>query len=186
MRKAKRRLRAKTLAQVLASLFGILPLSALADGAAGGAATKMPPATPDPEPLVKMKSLLGNWTADMGKNKMSASYKLTGGGKCVSETFKPNPKTEMMTVYCADGPGMVVTHFCDGGSQPRMRTKGVSSDGKTLDFAFLDITNLPAPNAPHMRSVKITFQDETHFVQEWTSKDGDKETPMKFTWTKTK
>jgi hypothetical protein len=39
---------------------------------------------------------------------------------------------EMVTVYHADGPDLVLTHYCLEGNQPRMRAKG--AQGSRFDF----------------------------------------------------
>ena len=40
------------------------------------------------------------------------------------ETVFPGSPHEMVTVYHADGPDLVLTHYCMEGNQPRMRAQG--------------------------------------------------------------
>lgn len=160
------------------------PAWATPRGPAGKEAAKEAAPAPDSPALSKLKSLVGEWQGKAGEAQLHASYKAMGGGKCVAENLKVGQKTEMLTVYCADGPAVMVTHYCDGGTQPRLRAEGLSADGKSLDFKFKDIGNLSAPGAPHMHSMKLTFQDGSRFVQEWTSMADGKESPMVFSWSK--
>jgi hypothetical protein len=92
----------------------------------------------------------------------------------------------MMTMYHADKGGLMLTHYCKLGNQPRMRADMPDSDAKTLAFHFVDITNLSKPTDPHMHKVSLSFQDQDHFTQEWMlSKDG-KELPHRFEFTRVK
>lgn len=148
----------------------------------------MPAPTPDTAVLVKLKTLVGEWQAPMGDRTATVTYKATGGGKCVAETLAAGTPHEMLTLYCADGRALVATHYCAGGTQPRMQAEGLSADGQTIDFKFKDITNLGAPDAPHMRTVKFTWQGDKIVTQEWggVGPKGKPEPPMVFRWTRVK
>ncbi len=50
-------------------------------------------------------------------------------------------------------------------------------DGKTLEFSFLDATNLSSPQAGHMHHAVFTFVDANHYTEEWTfTQDGQSKT----------
>ncbi len=98
----------------------------------------------------------------------------------------PEGKPMMMTMYHADKTGLMLTHYCKLGNQPRMRVDRPGGDAKTLTFNFIDITNLAQPTDAHMYKVSFTFQDQDHFTQEWMlSKDG-RELPHRFEFARVK
>jgi hypothetical protein len=49
-----------------------------------------------------------------------------------------------------------------------MRSQTVPVGSNTITFDFVDVTNLSAPDAGHMRKLVVTFEDKNHFTQEWT------------------
>src|SRR5918995_3683440 len=73
----------------------------------------------------RLKAMEGEWIDVTGafgaKGAVVASYKVTGAGNTIIETFPINTPYEMTTVYHRDGSHVVLTHFCSGGTQPRMR-----------------------------------------------------------------
>jgi hypothetical protein len=139
---------------------------------------------PDFGPLA---SLVGDWQGKDPEGKpMAVSYHWTGGGTSLVETMTKAQKPLMMTMYHADKGGLMLTHYCKLGNQPRMRADMPGSDAKTLAFNFIDVTNLANPTDPHMHNVSFNFQDQDHFTQEWMlSKDG-KELPHRFEFTRVK
>jgi hypothetical protein len=134
-----------------------------------------------------LASLIGEWQGKDPEGKpMTASYQWTGSGTTLVETMTKAQKPLMMTMYHADKGGLMLTHYCKLGNQPRMRADRPEGDAKTLTFNFIDITNLAQPTDPHMHKVSFTFQDQHHFTQEWMlSKDG-KELPHRFEFTRAK
>ena len=134
-----------------------------------------------------LASLVGEWQGKDPEGKpMTASYQWTGGGTSLVETMTKSDKPVMMTMYHADKGGLMLTHYCKLGNQPRMRADLPGSDAKTLSFHFVDITNLSQPTDPHMHKVSFTFQDQDHFTQEWMlSKDGI-DLPYRFEYTRAK
>jgi hypothetical protein len=139
---------------------------------------------PDFGPLA---SLIGEWQGKDPEGKpMTASYQWTGSGTTLVETMTKAQKPMMMTMYHADKTGLMLTHYCKLGNQPRMRADIPGGNAKTLTFNFIDITNLTQPMDAHMHKVSFTFQDQDHFTQEWMlSKDG-KELPHRFEYTRAK
>ncbi len=135
----------------------------------------------------RLRSLAGEWQGVVGANKGAVTYTIVSGGSVVMESIKmPAPEPDMVTVYHRDGTGLVATHYCSLGNQPRMRATEASPDGKTIRFRFADITNLSKPDGPHIRHLTITFQDADHFTQDWTSLAKGKEEPSVFKWTREK
>ncbi|MDN5941214.1 MAG: hypothetical protein L0H94_04950 [Nitrospira sp.] len=134
-----------------------------------------------------LASLVGEWQGKDPEGKpMTASYQWTGGGTSLVETMTKAQTPVMMTMYYADKGGLMLTHYCKLGNQPRMRADRPGNDVKSLSFHFVDITNLANPTDAHMHKVSFNFQDQDHFTQEWMlSKDG-KELPHRFEFTRVK
>ena len=120
----------------------------------------------------KLKALAGEWrtkTPDGTAHKVT--YRLVSSGTAVMEELEAGG---MVTVYHQDGDSLLLTHYCAGNNQPRMRAK--PAGGNTLDFRFEDVSNLPDPKAQHMRHMSLTLKDADHISQQWTfSKAGEEE-----------
>ncbi len=84
----------------------------------------------------RLKTLQGDWIDVDGvfgeKGKVAVTYRVTGGGNTIVETFPVGTPFEMMTVYHKDGAGLALTHFCAGGTQPRMTSKGLDGQRARL------------------------------------------------------
>jgi hypothetical protein len=142
-------------------------------------ATVLPGAPGTSPAWEKMKSLAGEWSGTMnhGGQEMpvSVSYTLVSSGTSLMERLTTPDGSDMVTMYHPDGSRIMMTHYCSGGNQPRMRTETSSAD--SIAFDFVDATNLASPKAEHMRKLVVKFQDTDHFTQEWTHrKDGKDET----------
>ena len=130
-----------------------------------------------------LQSLAGDWVGADGK--VHVTYVLVSGGTAVMETLKPPaPEPEMVTMYHRDGNGLVATHYCSMGNQPRMRAS--AGDAKTIRFRFADITNQATPDQGHIKDLTITFEDADHITQEWIGVDKGKESAEVFHWTRKK
>jgi hypothetical protein len=88
-------------------MLAALVLSAGAARAAAPAGAAAAPGKPASASLERLKTLAGEWVA-------------------------AEDGDEMVTVYHADGPDLVLTHYCLEGNQPRMRAKG--AQGSRFDF----------------------------------------------------
>src|SRR5689334_15625073 len=91
----------------------------------GGKPGAKPPAPPANAGLERMKRLAGTWVAaDEGgrpTDRVVSVIKVTAGGSAVHETLFPGQPQEMVSVYTAEGPDLVMTHYCVLGNQPRMK-----------------------------------------------------------------
>jgi hypothetical protein len=85
----------------------------------------------------------------------------------------PGTPHEMTNMYHLDGDGVIATHYCAMGNQPRMRCTGAT--GNSLPFAPLDCTNLKAPGQSHMARVTLVMLDKNHLKQEWVSRENGKD-----------
>ena len=129
------------------------------------------PSSPAQQGLDKLKALQGEWIDVDGvfgnKGAVAVTYKVTGGGKTVVETFPVNTPAEMVTVYHLDGQDLLLTHYCSGGTQPRMRSKGLV--GHTVSFAFDGGTNIDTAKTSHMHSATIEFLSADEIRATWNN-----------------
>jgi hypothetical protein len=123
-----------------------------------------------------MKSLVGEWkgTAMDGKT-ATVTYTLVSDESALMERLAMGGESEMVTIYHPDGDYLMMTHYCSAHNQPRMRAQTVAAGSNNITFDFMDVTNLSAPDAGHMRKLVVTFTDKDHFSQEWTWTEKGKE-----------
>jgi hypothetical protein len=151
-----------------------LIVAALAAGAAGAPAAPAPPAretTAASPAFERFKALAGDWVAaedgEMSKKgDFVARYAVTAGGSAVVETVFPGSPHEMVTVYHADGPDLVLTHYCMEGNQPRMRARGAS--GSRFDFEFDGGTGVDPRHDKHMHSATVELVGDDEIRTVWT------------------
>jgi hypothetical protein len=132
-----------------------------------------PLAAQAPEPAAsafeRLKALEGEWLDVNGafgqKNVVVATYKVTGGGHTVIETFPVNTPHEMTTVYHRDGTQLVLTHYCSGGTQPRMRARTIQ--GNVMQFEFDGGANIDPAKTSHMHSVRWEFVSKDEIKADW-------------------
>jgi hypothetical protein len=121
--------------------------------------------------LDKLKALAGEWIDADGvfgkKGAVAVTYRVTSGGKAVVETFPVNTPFEMVTVYHLDGDDLVLTHYCSGGTQPRMRSAGLK--GNALAFAFDGGTNIDPATTSHMHAAEFEFLSADEIRASWTN-----------------
>ncbi len=129
----------------------------------------------------KLKSLVGEWQGQAPDGKaVTVSYQLVSGGNSVLETISPSGEPGMVTVYHLNGDKLMMTHYCSLGNQPRMNAQMVTGEIKSLNFTFVDATNLPKATDAHMHNLAFTFKDKDHLTQMWTLRKDGKDTPMTF------
>jgi hypothetical protein len=122
------------------------------------------------EAFAHLKALAGSWeaaTTDEQNRPVKApvTYEVVSGGTTVLERIVEG-KSDMVTAFHVDGDKLILTHYCSAGNQPRMVARSI--DGRTVQFDFVDATNLPSPAAGHIHSASFRFDDANHVVSEWT------------------
>jgi hypothetical protein len=132
----------------------------------------------------RMKSLVGTWEGHEGSQPVSVTYTLVSNGTSLMESLNGAHDTNMVTMYAPDGDAIVATHYCAMGNQPRLRARP-GADAHTLDFQFVDATNVTSEETV-MRRLVVTFQDGDHFQQAWTARSGGKEDTSDFVYTRRK
>lgn len=78
----------------------------------------------------------------------------------------------MVTMIHPDGNRVLLTHYCATKNQPRMVADAMT-DGKTIKFNFLDVTNLAEGQPGSMRGLVLILPDDDHMSQQWTFRAAD-------------
>ena len=120
------------------------------------AATLAPAFAQSPAPAAtafdRLKAMEGEWVD------------VTGAGNTVVESFPVGTPQEMTTVYHRDGTSIVLTHYCAGGTQPRMRAREITGD--RMKYEFEGGSNIDVAKTSHMHNMDWEFigADEAKFA----------------------
>lgn len=125
----------------------------------------------------RLKSLAGTWggmpeasgdveTEPELRDGTRHEFRLAAAGTAVMETMGAGTDHEMINLYHLDGDDLLVTHYCAGGNQPRMRLDREHSSPSRLVFEFLDATNLD-PDTEHIREIEIRFAEDGRLESAW-------------------
>jgi hypothetical protein len=133
-----------------------LPLASHGDGKPGAQVAAPPPNAG----LEKMKKLAGTWVAadkdGQPTDQVVSVIKVTAGGSTVHETLFPGQPHEMVSIYTADGPDLIMTHYCVLGNQPRMKADPKSPPNQIV-FRFAGGSNLDPAKDKHMHEATLTI-----------------------------
>lgn len=142
---------------------------------------------PAPHAFAQLAALAGEWVAAedgpaFKQGELVSRYERTAGGTALIERLFPGAPHEMTTLYHRDGADLVLTHYCAGGNQPRMRVAAPSPDASVLEFAFDGGTNLDAAKDSHMHSARIQRVGPDELISEWQAWNAGKPDgpPMRF------
>lgn len=121
----------------------------------------------------QFKRLAGQWDQHSTKGwQGSASVRVIAGGSALMLTSNigPHPGADetMVTVVHLDGDRLMLTHYCMARNQPRLVATAISGDGKTIEFGFLDATNLRSADAGHMNRAVYTIESPDRYRSRWT------------------
>jgi hypothetical protein len=109
-----------------------------------------------------LHGLIGRWEAKPANGSViRVSYRTLAGDSALVETFTTASGRETLTIYHPDGESLMATHYCGQGNQPRLRLESVAA--RSINFAFVDATNLPDPGTSHLVRLKIQMLDDNHF-----------------------
>jgi hypothetical protein len=130
----------------------------------------------------KLKTLAGSWEghvttfpeqSDIQGKAVQATLRVTSMGNAIMHemTGAGRPDDPITMLYLDNG-RLMLTHYCDAGNRPRM-TGAISPDGKTVEFAFLDVAG--STQYGHMDHAVFTVVDANHHIEDWTYlQPGDK------------
>jgi hypothetical protein len=130
----------------------------------------------------KLKTLAGSWEghvttfpeqSDIQGKAVQATLRVTSMGNAIMHemTGAGRPDDPITMLYLDNG-RLMLSHYCDAGNRPRM-TGAISPDGKTVEFAFLDVAG--STQYGHMDHAVFTVVDANHHIEDWTYlQPGDK------------
>ena len=131
----------------------------------------------DSQMLGALASLEGDWQMQdqNGDWIPSSEFKLTSAGSMVREIMFPGSPNEMTNTYHMDGTGVVCTHYCAAGNQPRMVASSMeeSEDGRRLHFKLHSVSNYRPEHDHFMGEMTLTLVDANTLQQNWKSLDRD-------------
>ena len=149
--------------------FLIAGAALLALSLAGGLA-----AADDDTVMARLAELEGEWILldENGEETdvIGSTFRITSAGSAIMERMFPDSPDghEMLNVYHADGDRVLMTHYCAAGNQPRVEVR-TTDDENRLELRFDSITNLPTPDADHMRQAEYIFDGEDRLTTRWRS-----------------
>jgi hypothetical protein len=141
--------------------------------------------TPSEIAFKKLQSLAGKWEGkDAHGMAAKTSFEVLASGTAVIERLDASGMEEMVTLYSLDRDGVALVHYCPTNNQPRMRVVPSSDDVKELSFDYQGAGNLKSPETGHQHHLVLRFEDDSHITETWTWREGDKDTPMVFHFTR--
>jgi hypothetical protein len=129
--------------------------------------------------LARLATLAGTWTGQaamgpQGTAPVRVSLRVTSGGSALLHEMVPqgrsadprNGDDDPITMLYIDHGRLILEMYCDyGKNRPRM-VGTLSADGKTVDFAFLDVAG--GTRYGHMHHAVFTILDVNHHTEDWT------------------
>jgi hypothetical protein len=132
--------------------------------------------SPAADGFARLKALQGDWVDVEGvfgeKGKVAVTYRVTGAGHTVIETFPVGTPNEMVTVYHLEGDRIVLTHFCTSNTQPKMTSPGLA--GNAIAFEFAGGANVNPATTSHMHTARIEFISADEIKGTWENWTGGK------------
>src|SRR6476469_6129231 len=127
--------------------------------------------TPASAMLERMRGLTGEWQGTLewsgdrtGRDTLGARYSTTGNGSAVVEDLIMGGNVVMTSVYHLDGADLRMTHFCGARNQPRLKAAKIDEGNGTVDFAFVDATNIGPANPGHVEAARLHLIDAGHMT----------------------
>ncbi len=136
-------------------------------------------AKPDSPQWKQLTSLVGLWQGSSMEggtsHETTLEVRMTANGSAIMHLLGKDTPYEMVTMFHADGPTLLATHYCASHNQPRMQMTPASGL-KQIEFRFKDGTNI-GPEDGHMVGLILTFIDADHHDETWIYEDKGKELP---------
>lgn len=127
------------------------------------------PAPPTNPTFESLKKLEGRWTGKAG----DVTYELVSGGTALMETISMGKAGGMVTMYTPEGDGVLMTHYCAIGNQPRMRAGAPDPKTGEIVFTFVDVSNKRSPDESVMDGLTLKPAGDK-LTADWSSKTGEK------------
>jgi hypothetical protein len=120
-----------------------------------------------------LKALAGTW-ADASTQGWTGQHtiEVIAGGSAILSTSRigphPGQDESMATLFHMDGDRLMLTHYCVAKNQPRLAATKISDDGKTIEFEFVDGTNMKSRDVGHMDRAIFTLESAGQYRSRWT------------------
>lgn len=116
--------------------------------------------------LSAVTALEGRWQAEGpdGATKLT-EFAVIAGGSAVRENMMPGDEHEMTNMYALDGNSLVMTHYCAGGNQPRMRASSIENG--RMEFRAEGVSDLKSRDEVYMGAMTLVFIDADRIEQHW-------------------
>lgn len=120
----------------------------------------------------KIQGLEGTWTGEIATEgehqggEVNHVFRVSANGSVVQEVMNEGTEHEMINMYHLDGDDLLMTHYCAGGNQPRMKLAHASAT--ELSFDYMDGTNLDVSKDPHIHAGKMVFKEDGSMDSVWT------------------
>jgi hypothetical protein len=126
------------------------------------------------------KGFEGKWAIRSGQKTLpiEMTYEIGSKGSIVTEQFGKE-----LSVFYRDGQSLLMTHYCNGSNQPRLRLKESGRPG-VFEFEMFDITGLKSTDADHVQRVIYRIIDDKTMDLELIWEKGKFEESEKYTLTR--
>ncbi len=120
-----------------------------------------------------LKKLTGTW-ADASTQGWTGTHtiEVIAGGSAILSTSRigphPGQDESMATLFHMDGDRLMLTHYCVARNQPRLAATKISDEGRTIEFEFVDGTNMKSRDAGHMDRAIFTLESADQYRSRWT------------------
>jgi len=115
-----------------------------------------------------VSKLEGRWEGtDPSGIEIVSEFQVTAEGTAIREVMFPGSSHEMTNMYTLDGNSLVMTHYCAGGNQPRMRATAVEAN--TIAFKPDGVSDLKAADEQYMGAMTLALKDEDTLEQRWSA-----------------
>lgn len=125
------------------------------------------------EAFAQLARMVGVWRpADNSESPLRIHFYLTAGETVLVESWEVRGKPHSLTLYHRDGKGLLATHYCPQGNQPRLDLAGQGAS--VLHFTLRDVTDLEPTSESHQHDLWYDLSDPEHPVRSETyaSKEG--------------
>ncbi len=119
-----------------------------------------------------LRGLEGRWEGvGADGEKQTTEFKVSSAGHALREIMFAGTSHEMTNMYTLDGNSLVMTHYCAGGNQPRMRATAV--EGGSIAFRFDGVADLDSDDQLYMGEMTLSIVDADHIQEKWRAFKGD-------------
>lgn len=151
----------------------VLGVALMSLSAVGFADHGAPPGAPPA--FAQMKALEGTWegilttvppTPEVQGKTAQVTLRVTSMGNALQHEVKIEGRPDHpLTVFYMDDEDLVLTHYCDAGNRPRMKSRALSEANK-VEFDLVDVAG--STQYGNMYHALFTLIDGDHHVETWT------------------